>query len=154
MQQNLASNPEYQRQRRLSLQARGLCVNCGKSKPQPDRCLCKPCRDRKLAQRNPELRRQRAKEDRLRRIAAGMCAQCRNPAIPGKTICEKHKAIKARHNQKAAEASRRRRSQRIEYSKPPSVPPVVILYSGNKPWWMSLDEHYPSHVLERLNAKR
>lgn len=61
--------------------AAGLCAKC--EEPSPDTWACVVCRGK-----HSEAKRER----RARRIEAGLCPMCGQPAAPGGTLCEPHRA--------------------------------------------------------------
>ena len=106
----------------------GLCLNCGKVPPAPERTLCQPCAETRRAAdraRSARLRAEgkprrdsdnakRYERERSRRLhadrkAAGICTKCgRAPAPPERTTCEpcaeQHRARdRARHAKAKAE---------------------------------------------------
>lgn len=76
-----------QRQRYADLRAQGLCYRCGKRPPEKAGA-CRPCYQRILVNRAREMRRHY-----WRNKALGLCGhwKCTAPAIPGQTLCERHR---------------------------------------------------------------
>ena len=62
------------------LRARGRCVTCAK-KSHPGRARCETC----AGKVSSAVRRLRVKK-----LAAGLCLSCSNPAVAGRHSCEKH----------------------------------------------------------------
>jgi hypothetical protein len=75
-------NTVYQVLRR----AAGACLRCG-GKPVPGKASCQPCLDYEKA---------RVKQERARRLRAGVCVQCEGPRSPLSSLyCEKHRIAAA-----------------------------------------------------------
>lgn len=66
--------------------AAGLCTRCGAPKGATQ--LCEPCRTW-MRQRQAMLY-ERAEARRRQRRAAGQCWHCKEPAVSGRTLCERH----------------------------------------------------------------
>ena len=108
--------------------AAGLCLNCGKIPPAPERTLCEPCAEKRRAadrartarlraegkpRRDPaqakRYERERSRRQHAERRDAGTCTKCgRAPARPERTTCEpcaeRHRARdRVRHAKAKAE---------------------------------------------------
>ena len=105
-----ARDRERSRWRTAERIAQGLCVNCGKAPPEPERRLCTPCAGKRRAAeraryakakaagklyggRDPEKRRRNARGTAKRRYdarrEAGLCTRCGlHPPVEGHTACE------------------------------------------------------------------
>lgn len=78
--------------------ALGLCVKCN-NEARPGRAKCVRCaevdRENGIARRrmtHPEVLRTKQRDFLAKRKEEGLCAKCKNPARPGKTLCEAHAA--------------------------------------------------------------
>ena len=96
---------QAQKQLKLDREARGLCMRCGKHKPDGQK-YCGPCAEKqrqmyktaceRIKNLPPEKkearkkrRRDRAKEARQRRIAGGLCSRCgKVPPTEGRKMCQ------------------------------------------------------------------
>ncbi len=78
---------QRQRQRYAEWREQGLCYRCG-GRPAVKAGACQPCYQRILINRAREMRRHY-----WRNKAQGLCChwKCNAPAIPGQTLCEKHR---------------------------------------------------------------
>ena len=105
-----ARDRERFRRRTAERIAQGLCANCGKTPPVPDRTLCTPCAGKRRAAeraryakaraagklyggRDPKERRRNARGTARRlyeaRREAGLCTRCGlRPPVEGGTACE------------------------------------------------------------------
>ena len=122
-----ARDRERFRRRTAERIAQGLCPNCGKEPPEPERRLCAPCagkrreaervRDAKRRaagkprHRNPETERARERRRVAERIAQGLCANCgKEPPAPDRTLCrccaEKRRAAERARYAKAKAAGK------------------------------------------------
>ena len=129
-----ARDRERFRQRTAGRIAQGLCPNCGKAPPEPERRLCAPCagkrreaervRDAKRRAagkpryRNPETERARERRRAAERLAQGLCANCgKTPPEPDRTSCRRC-------------AGKRRAAERARYAKAKAA---GKLYGGRDP---------------------
>ena len=129
-----ARDRERFRRRTAERIAQGLCPNCGKKPPEPERRLCAPCAGkRREAERvrdatrraagkprhgNPETERARERRRAAERIAQGLCANCgKEPPAPDRTLCR-------------CCAGKRREAERARYAKAKAA---GKLYGGRDP---------------------
>ena len=113
---------ERGRRQHAERRAAGLCVKCGRAPALPERSQCEPCAARRLAadrarhararaegrpRRDPESarrgERERGRQRRAERRAAGVCIRCGNvPPQEGRSMCEP-----CRDDRRAAKRARR-----------------------------------------------
>lgn len=89
----LAGMASYEERKRL-----GICVDCQvPAVPGKIRCAVHGEKERLKAAakrlRNPGMAKRLGDALRRRRIAAGLCMNCKNPALPGKRLCTKHRQL-------------------------------------------------------------
>ncbi len=129
-----ARDRERFRKRTAERLAQGLCPNCGKAPPEPERRLCAPCagkrrqservRDAKRRaagkprHRNSETERARERRRTSERVAQGLCVSCgKESPAPGRTSCR-------------CCAGKRRAAERARYAKARAA---GKLYGGRDP---------------------
>lgn len=79
--------------------AAGLCFQCGKRPPVDGLAKCMPCNQHSLAL---------GKDRRERHRATGLCLSCSEPALDGKTLCDKHRERQNARNSQSARSLKRR----------------------------------------------
>ena len=122
VQRRRANDRERHRRRNERRRSMGLCIRCGKNRPEPGRSQCAVCLEKRRAAdrlrsrqrrasgikrvRNPEARKAEYRRSRQRvdeRVARGDCARCgRHPHEPDRRLC-------------AQCGARRRRREREQY---------------------------------------
>ena len=129
-----ARDRERLRKRTAERIAQGLCPNCGKAPPEPERRLCVSCagkrrqservRDAKRRaagkprHRNSETERARERRRTAERVAQGLCVSCgKESPAPGRTSCRRC-------------AGKRRAAERTRYAKARAA---GKLYGGRDP---------------------
>ena len=129
-----ARDRERFRRRTAARIAQGLCVNCGKAPPEPERRLCAACagkrreaervRDAKRRAagkprcRNSKTERARERQRTAERVAQGLCANCgKAPPTPDRTLCRRC-------------AGKRQAAERARYAKAKAA---GKLYGGRDP---------------------
>ena len=64
--------------------SQGLCPQCGKAPPAPERSVCEPCAGKKRPADRERYHRHTAE-----RISQGLCPKCgKAPPAPARTLCE------------------------------------------------------------------
>ena len=132
-----ARDRERFRRRTAKRIAQGLCPNCGKEPPEPERRLCAPCagkrreaervrdatrraagKPRRNKERARDYERERSRRRTAERIARGSCTGCgKAPAEPERTVC-------------GPCAGKRRAAERARYAKAKAA---GKLYGGRDP---------------------
>lgn len=90
-----------------------------------------------------ESHSEKQREKRRLKRSLGICIDCNEPVMAGKTRCEKHY-----HEQKERAAAWAR--QKRDDSAFETKEPVVIV---GRPWWVSFEENYTHEKLEALNGR-
>lgn len=82
----------------------GLCTRCGQRKAFGNFKRCELCLEKStlylISHSNPEKQRLYAKQRRSKKKANGICAGCSNPAVPGRTRCQRHLNLEKMYSRK------------------------------------------------------
>lgn len=122
------------KKRREDFKALGLCVLCGKNQT-GGLATCTSCRSRQNRASRRERRAELNRKYRKKKEEDGICSYCKEKAIAGLRVCERHRRKKSEYNKNYTE------NKSDVVAAPPSAVTLqpVVLPEVKTPWWKLFD---------------
>jgi len=104
---------KYLMELRKRKRSAGICQKCA-SPAEPGKTHCRKhleqhrLSDKCRRKKNPLRIRSLQKTKYYKKISRGLCVRCSRPALPGKTLCEKHRLIYANKSRRNNEKQRKK----------------------------------------------